>query len=105
MADHYAELRRWYAASGHAHLSLLRWFRTVGYARHGGVSVDMREPCAVVGDDIEYLPGAAMRIDGRDMTSDESKAISKLLAQMAADAIDALSGQSTLVIIQRGDMP
>lgn len=46
--------------------SLPRWYRTVGYARHDGVSVDMREPCAVVGDDIEYLPGVRMTIDARD---------------------------------------
>lgn len=41
---------------------LLRWCRTVGYAHHDGVSVDMREP----GADIEYLPGVRMTVDARD---------------------------------------
>ena len=94
-----AEIRRWHAVTGHAHVSLLRWYRTVGYARHGGVGVEMFEPCAVPGDDIEYLPGTALRIDGRDMTDDESQSIRRLLEQMASDAIDALSGQSTLAVV------
>ena len=45
---------------------LLRWHRTVGYARHDGVSVDMHEPCAAAGADIEYLPGVRMTIDAHD---------------------------------------
>lgn len=57
----FAELRRWHAATGHAHASLLRWYRCVGYARHDGVQVDMHEPPAVAPDaqDITYLPGEA----------------------------------------------
>lgn len=92
------DLLRWYGASGDAQPSLLRWCRTVGYARHGGVSVDMHEPCAVVGDDIEYLPGRYL-IDGRPMTDAERDAIEQLLAQMSHDARDALAGGSTLVVV------
>lgn len=94
-----ADLRRWYdKAAGQARATLLRWCRTVGYARHDGVSVDMREPPALPGDDIEYLPGVATRIDGRDMTPDEQEAAQRLLVQMAQEARDALDGQSTLVV-------
>lgn len=93
----FAELHRWYAAIGHAPASLLRWYRTVGYARHGGVSVDMHEPCALAGDYIEYIGGAG-RIDGREMTPDELQAVHRLLVQMCEDARDALQGSSTLVV-------
>lgn len=93
------ELNRWYTATGHAHASLLRWYRTVGYARHAGVGVDMYEPPVLAGDDIEYLPGVATRIDGRDMTAEEKALAQRLLAQMAQDARDALSGQSTLAVV------
>lgn len=93
------ELLRWYGASGDAQPSLLRWCRTVGYARHGGVSVDMHEPCAVAGADIEYLPGVRMTIDGRPMTDAERDVIARMLAQMSHDARDALAGGSTLVVV------
>lgn len=92
------ELLRWYGASGDAQPSLLRWCRTVGYARHGGVSVDMHEPCAVAGADIEYLPGRYL-IDGRAMTDAERDGIARLLEQMSHDARDALAGGSTLVVV------
>lgn len=92
------ELRRWYDASGAPQASLLRWCRTVGYARHGGVSVDMHEPCAVAGADIEYLPGRYL-IDGRPMTDAERDVIEQLLTQMCHDARDALTGGSTLVVV------
>jgi hypothetical protein len=93
-----AELHRWYKAIGHAHISLLRWYRTVGYARHDGVSVDMHEPPALVGSDIEYLPGRYL-IDGRPMTDDERAGIRRLLVQMASDARDALQGTITLAVV------
>ncbi len=92
------ELNRWYTATGHAHASLLRWYRTVGYARHNGVSVDMREPPAMSGEDIEYLGGNTGRIDGRDMTADQVRAVQALLVQMSTEARDALAGCSTLVV-------
>ena len=98
MSD-FAELRRWYGATGHAHVSLLRWYRTVGYARHGGVSVDMHEAPAIAGEDIEYLGGHTGRIDGRDMTPDEMAAVCRLLVQMCEDASDALRGGSTLAVV------
>ena len=97
----YAELERWYRATGHAHISLLRWYRTVGYARHSGVSVDMHEPPAIAGDDIEWVGGRG-RIDGRDMTDDEVRRVRGLLAQMEHDARDALAGCSTLVVSIEG---
>jgi len=98
MSD-FAELRRWYGATGHAHVSLLRWYRTVGYARHGGVSVDMDTPPAMPGVDIEYLPGVRMTVDGRDMTPDEISLTQRLLVQMCEDARDALQGRSTLAVV------
>lgn len=94
----FAIIRRWHGLVGHAHLSVLRWYRTVGYARHGGVSVDMHEPCAWPGDDIEYLPGRYL-IDGRAMTDDERAGIRRLLVQMCRDARDALQGTSTLAVV------
>lgn len=102
MGSDAVEIRRWYRAhNGRRHASLLRWYRTVGYARHDGVSVDMHEPCAIAGDDIEYLPGVATCIDGREMTAEEQTAIRRVLVQMAEEARDALAGQSTLVVIMR----
>lgn len=99
-----AELLRWYGdANGNARASLLRWCRTVGYARHEGVSVDMHEPPAMSGRDIEYLPGVATRIDGRDMTDDEQRVAHGLLVRMAHDARDALAGCSTLAVIVGGE--
>lgn len=98
-ANDFAELDRWYRDGAHQYASILRWHRTVGYARHDGVGVDMREPCALAGEDIEYLPGR-YTIDGREMTADERDCVGRLLAQMAHDARDALAGQSTLVVVQ-----
>ena len=99
MSDEWTELCRWYKATGAAHASVLRWYRSVGYARHGGVSVDMHEPPAVDGDDIEYLGGETGRIDGRAMTADELAAVRQLLVQMCEDARDALQGTSTLAVV------
>jgi hypothetical protein len=99
--DDYAELRRWFAATGHAHAVALRWVHTVGYARCGDTSRGMREPPAIVGEDIEYLGGDSGRIDGRDMTADEVIAVRKLLVKMDTDAGDALQGTSTLVVVIR----
>lgn len=98
-----AELRRWCAAIGHAPASLLRWYRTVGFARHDGVSVDMFEPPAMSGDDIEYIGGGG-RIDGRDMTPDEMQTVHLLLVRMREAACDALQGTSTLVVVE-GNKP
>lgn len=94
-----AIVRRWWRVIGCRHLSALRWHRTAGIAVHHGVVVDMDDPPAIVGDVIEYWPGAR-RIDGREMTADELAAVRRLLEQMAADARDALAGQSTLVVVQ-----
>lgn len=93
------ELQRWHRERGSAHAVLLRWHRTVGYARAAGVGVDMYEPPALPGDDIEYLPGVATRIDGREMTAEECAAAHRLLVQMAQDARDALAGCSTLGVV------
>lgn len=95
----FAELRRWYNATGYAHISLLRWYRTVGYARYGGVGVDMSQPPAIGGDDIEYLGGHTGKIDGRDMTPDEVTHIRELLAKMMQGARDGIEGNSTIVVI------
>ena len=78
---------------------MLRWYRTVGYARFEGVGVDMTEPPAIDGSDIEYLGGHAGKIDGRDMTPDEVTQARELLAKMMQGARDGLSGQSTIVVI------
>lgn len=94
----FAVVRRWHRDRAAPHLSVLRWYRTVGYARHGGVSVDMHEPCAWPGDDIEYLPGRYL-IDGRAMTDDERAGIRRLLVQMCVGARDALCGTSTLAVV------
>lgn len=101
----FAELSRWYAATGHAHISLLRWYRTVGYARFEGVGVDMTEPPAIDGSDIEYLGGHSGKIDGRDMTPDEVTQARELLAKMMQGARDGLSGQSTIVVIINDQEP
>lgn len=99
-SDDAAELRRWYhKVTGHAHVSLLRWYRSVGYARHAGVGVEMSEACALPGADIEYLPGVRTMIDGRAMTDEELRTMQRLLTQMATDARDALSGQSSLAVV------
>lgn len=94
----FAVVRRWHGLVGHAHASVLRWHHTVGYARHGGVSVDMLEPCAMPGHDIEYLPGRYL-IDGRPMSEAERDGIARLLVQMCTDARDALAGSSTLAVV------
>lgn len=94
-----AVMRRWYAATGHAHICVLRWYRTVGYARYWRTSHDLDEPPAIAGDDIEYLGGDTGRIDGRDMTADEVARVRRLLAQMDSDARDAISGTSTLAVV------
>lgn len=96
--DNAAVVRDWHEARGQQHAVVLRWYRTVGYARCAGVSVDMYEPPAIDGIDIEYLPGIAARIDGRDMTADERDAAHRMLVQMAQDARDALAGLSTLAV-------
>lgn len=100
MHDDRAELHRWHKASGRAYASLLRWYRTVGYARHDGVGVDMHEPPAISGEDIEYIDGAGW-IDGREMDADEARAVLALLTQMAQAARDALAGCSTIVVAVR----
>ena len=93
------ELQRWHRDRGGAHAVVLRWYRTVGYARAAGVGVDMYEPPALVGDDIEYLGGESGRIDGRPMTADELRATRALLVQMAQAARYALAGCCTLVVV------
>lgn len=101
----FAELSRWYAATGHAHITVLRWYRTVGYARFDGVGVDMLQPPAIGGSDIEYLGGHSGKIDGRDMTPDEVTQARELLAKMMQGARDGLSGQSTIVVIINDKSP
>lgn len=58
----------------------------------------MSEPPAMSGEDIEYLGGNTGRIDGRDMTADQVRAVQALLVQMSTEARDALAGCSTLVV-------
>ena len=96
-----AELRRWYAAAGHAHTSFLRWVGgCAGHARHNGVGADIHEPPAIAPDaqDITYLPHEAW-IDGVQMTPEQMALTRRLLVQMAQDARDAIAGQSTLVVV------
>lgn len=97
----FAEVRRWFRDRARPHVSMLRWHRCVGYARHAGVGVDIYEPPAVAPDahDIEYLPGIATTIDGVPMTPEQAAATKRLLVQMATDARDALAGGSTLVVV------
>lgn len=94
-----AVVRRWIRALADPHLTALRWHRTRGCAWHAGVIVHMQEPPAIVGDDIEYIPAVVARIDGRTMTAEEIDHVDRLLVQMAADARDALEGQSTLAVV------
>ncbi len=105
--DDFETVQRWYTThrldvSG---ASVLRWFRTFGYARHDGVSVDMRAPPAICGDDIEYLGGVIGQIDGRDMTPDEATRILEILAKMAQNARDGLEGNCTIVVIVNDKPP
>lgn len=102
-ASDFAELQRWLGAAGER-ASLLRWYRTIGYARHDEVGVVLRDPPAasvVSGNDIEYLPGDALRVDGRPMTPAECDAIHRMLVQMSSDARDAAGGHSTVVVVVR----
>ncbi len=104
-ADDCRAVQRWYRAHARTHAIVLRWYRSVGYARCAGVSVDMFEPPAIGGSDIEFIPGVATRIDGRDMTPEEAAAVRRMLEQMAQDARDALAGQSTLVVSVQARRP
>jgi len=100
-ADPWAEIRRWYRATGQAHATCARLIqrgeRIAGFAHYDGVSVQIHERPAFRGDDVELL-GSCGTIDGRPMTSAERDALLRLLAQMAADARDALDGKSTLAV-------
>jgi len=96
-------LSAWYAEhDGDTRASLLRWYRTVGYARHDEVSAILRERPALAGDDIVYLPGVETTIDEREMTAEEVALAQRLLVQMAEDARDALAGHSTLAVVLHG---
>lgn len=99
--DAHAELRRWYMVAGRAHIASVRWIREVGHARFDGVGVDIFEAPAVAPDakDIEFIPGVVSTIDGEPMTEDQIKCLRRLLVQMAQEARDALTGQSTLVVV------
>lgn len=100
-------MQRWYTTRrlDVSSASILRWFRTFGYARHDGVSVDMVAPPDIEGDDIEYLGGHTGRVDGRDMTLDEVKRARELLAKMAQNARDGLEGNCTIVVIVNDKPP
>lgn len=96
----YVAVAQW--VQQHANVAALRWHRGVGYARYGGFAGWWEgDPPAVARDaqDIEYAGGVVMTIDGRLMTNDEMDATHRLLAQMAQDARDALTGQSTLAVV------
>lgn len=97
----FAAVAQW--VSQHANVAALRWHRGVGYARYGGFAGWWEHDAPAVArgaQDIEYANGVVMTIDGREMTDDERSGIARLLAQMAQDARDALTGQSTLVVVQ-----
>lgn len=100
-------MQRWYTTHrlDVSSASILRWFRTFGHARHDGVSVDMRSPPAIDGDDIEYLGGGIGQIDGRDMTPDEAIRILEMLAKMAQNARDGLEGNCTIVVVVNDKPP
>lgn len=96
----YNEIVQW--LSQHGNGAALRWHRGTGYARYGGFAGWWEgDPPAIARDaqDIEYAGGVVMTIDGRPMTNDEMDATARLLVQMAQEARDALTGQSTLVVV------
>lgn len=96
----YAEVARW--VQQYANVAVLRWHRGVGYARYGGFAGWWEHDAPAIArdaQDIEYAGGVVMAIDGRPMTRAEVDATGQLLAQMAQDARDALTGQSTLVVV------
>lgn len=99
--DPWADVRRWYHSTGHAHATCARLIqrgaRVAGVAHYDGVTVQIHERPAFAGDDVELL-GTSGTIDGRPMTGAERDHLLRLLAQMAADARDALDGQSTLAV-------
>lgn len=99
--DPWAEIRRWYHTTAYAHITCARLIRrgerVAGFAQSAGVSVQIHEPIAFDGSDVELL-GSRGTIDGRPMTGAERDALLRLLAQMAADARDALDGKSTLAV-------
>lgn len=99
--DPWAEIRRWCRTTGHAHATCARLIqrgaRVAGVAHYDGVTVQIHERPAFDGADVELL-GSRGTIDGRPMTSAERDALLRLLAQMAADARDALDGKSTLAV-------
>lgn len=102
MSD-FVEVQRWLMETKLLHFSMLRWYNTVGYARHAGVSVDMVDPLRLDWareiKDLEYIPGIVCTADGIPMTDDQQSSIKKLLIQMSEDARAALNGDSTLAII------
>lgn len=101
VADPWAEVRRWYHSTGHAHATCARLIqrgeRVAGVAHYDGVTVEIHERPAFDGADVE-LRCTSGTIDGRPMTGAERDHLLRLLAQMAADARDALDGKSTLAV-------
>ena len=97
--DNYAEIRRWFNATGHAHVSVFRWYKTVGYARYGRTSHSLSSPPIIEGSDIEYLGGHEGKIDGREMTPEEVTSIRELLVKMDQGAADTWHGDNTIVVI------
>lgn len=97
----YDEIVQWLSQYGNG--AALRWHHGTGYARYGGFAGWWEgDPPAVArgAQDIEYAGGVVMTIDGRPMTNDEMDATHRLLVQMAQEARDALTGHSTLVVVQ-----
>jgi hypothetical protein len=96
----YDEIMQWLRQYGRS--AALRWHRGTGYARYGGVAAWWDgDPPAIAPDaqDIEYAGGVVMTIDGQPMTDAQQVSTQRLLVQMAQDARDALTGQSTLVVV------
>lgn len=78
----------------------LRWYHTLGVARHEGVSVDLRAAPVLPGaeglTEIDYVPTVIAHIrigcDAvRDMTTHERVAAQALLVRMAGAARSAIS--------------
>jgi len=86
----------------------MRYAAGYGIARCDGVQSELRAPPALgIADlsEIDFIPGVVAQVRQghnalRDMTADEIACGRALLHRMAAGARDALSGASTIAVIQ-----
>lgn len=96
------EVHRWYDATGHAHVCVLRWFRTVGYAHYGCTRRWLNRPTSLPGSDIEFLGGTTGRIDGQPMTPEQAAQALRMLIRMDTLAGDAMNDEHALVVVLDG---